>query len=102
MIWLKWLSQLPKWVKWLAVAVAITGGAFVAYKAYETYRARKYEEKLQKLQKKYKETTKERYKEAGLKIFNRIRKVLSNACLPDKERKELKDIVKRHAEWVYA
>ncbi len=83
--------------------VAINRGiriAAIAFIQYNTYRAQQYEKKLQEQYAKYKQDTNEQFKVAAKNILNEIDGVIDSQDISEDEKRELKDILRRHADWV--
>lgn len=73
--------------------------AVIALVQYNSYRAQQYEKKLQEQLKKYRKSTNEKFKAAARNILNEIDNVMEKENLTEDEKKELRDILARHAAW---
>ena len=73
--------------------------AVIALVQYNSYRAQQYEKKLQEQLKNYRESTNKKYKTAARGILNEIDIMIEKENLTEDEKKELRDILTRHAAW---
>ena len=83
--------------------VAVNRGIYItaiAVVQYNTYRAKKYENELQEQHKKYKEDASNQIKTEARSIINEIDSIIEKEDLTEEEKRELKDILQRHAGWV--
>ena len=90
------------WKVILTIFVPVAGRfIFIVYKDYETAKAKKYEKKLQASQKKYEKNVRSNGKKKAKIILEKVEDIINTVELTNDEKKELKNILYRHAKWVY-
>ncbi|MBC8146703.1 MAG: hypothetical protein H8E98_01825 [Bacteroidetes bacterium] len=90
-------------LKIVGAAVAAIAGALISYVVYETVKAQKIEDKLHDNYKKYKKSSQNKFKASAKRTLSSVEKMIKESKdLTSAEKKELKEILKRHSEWVYA